>query len=37
MADIAEIVEAYRLTGEIDYLLRLVVPGVEVYDAIYRS
>ena len=36
IADIPEIVEAYRLTGEIDYLLRLVVPSVEVYDAVYK-
>ncbi len=31
-----EIVEAYRLAGEIDYLLRLVVPSVEVYDQVYQ-
>jgi len=33
IADIPDIVETYRLTGETDYLLRLVVPGVAVYDA----
>lgn len=37
IADIPEIVEAYRLTGEIDYLLRLVVPSVDVYDAVYKQ
>ncbi|MEF2071510.1 Lrp/AsnC family transcriptional regulator [Consotaella aegiceratis] len=37
IATIPEIVEAYRLTGEMDYLLRLVVPGVEVYDAVYKQ
>ncbi len=37
MADIPEIVEAYRLTGDMDYLLRIVVPGVEVYDAVYKQ
>ena len=31
------IVEAYRLTGEMDYLLRLVVPSVEIYDAVYKQ
>ncbi|WP_174802270.1 Lrp/AsnC family transcriptional regulator [Martelella limonii] len=36
ISDIPEIVEAYRLTGEMDYLLRLVVPDVEVYDAVYK-
>ncbi|UGY20428.1 Lrp/AsnC family transcriptional regulator [Bradyrhizobium septentrionale] len=37
IADIPEIVEAYRLTGEIDYLLRLVVPSVDVYDEVYKQ
>lgn len=37
MAEIPEIVEAYRLTGDMDYLLRIVVPGVEVYDAVYKQ
>ncbi|AQZ53651.1 Lrp/AsnC family transcriptional regulator [Martelella mediterranea] len=37
ISDIPEIVEAYRLTGEMDYLLRLVVPDVEVYDAVYKQ
>lgn len=37
ISSIPEIVEAYRLTGEIDYLLRLVVPSVEVYDAVYKQ
>lgn len=31
-----EIVEAWRLTGEIDYLLRIVVPDIETYDAVYQ-
>ncbi|TCT06132.1 Lrp/AsnC family transcriptional regulator [Aquabacter spiritensis] len=34
--DISEIVEAWRLTGETDYLLRLVVPDIETYDAVYQ-
>lgn len=37
ISDIPEIVEAYRLTGEMDYLLRLVTPSVEVYDAVYKQ
>ncbi|MEO2039372.1 MAG: Lrp/AsnC family transcriptional regulator [Martelella sp.] len=37
ISDIPEIVEAYRLTGDMDYLLRLVVPDVEVYDAVYKQ
>ncbi|MEK1906284.1 MAG: Lrp/AsnC family transcriptional regulator [Pseudomonas sp.] len=37
IADIPEIVEAYRMTGEIDYLLRLIVPDVQAYDAVYKQ
>jgi Lrp/AsnC family transcriptional regulator len=37
IADIPEVVEAYRLTGDMDYLLRLVVPNVDVYDAVYKK
>ncbi|MDB5567418.1 MAG: ArsR family transcriptional regulator [Tardiphaga sp.] len=36
IGDIPEIVEAWRLTGETDYLLRIVVPDVETYDAVYQ-
>lgn len=31
-----EIAEAYRLTGEADYLLRIVVPDIEAYDDVYK-
>jgi Lrp/AsnC family transcriptional regulator len=34
--DIPEVVEVWRLTGEIDYLLRIVVPDVDAYDAVYK-
>jgi Lrp/AsnC family transcriptional regulator len=36
IADIAEIVEAWRLTGEVDYLLRIVVPDIDTYDVVYK-
>jgi Lrp/AsnC family transcriptional regulator len=36
IADFAEVVEAWRLTGEVDYLLRIVVPDIETYDAVYQ-
>jgi Lrp/AsnC family transcriptional regulator len=36
IADVPEIVEAWRLTGDIDYLLRIVVPDVETYDTVYQ-
>lgn len=31
-----EIMEAWRLTGDADYLLRLVVPDIDAYDAVYQ-
>ena len=34
---IPEIVEAYRMSGEIDYLLRVVVPDIAGYDAVYKQ
>jgi len=33
---IPEIVEAHRLSGEVDYLLRVVVPDITGYDRVYR-
>ncbi|QQR37077.1 Lrp/AsnC family transcriptional regulator [Devosia oryziradicis] len=33
---IPEIVEVHRLTGNFDYVLKLVLPNVEHYDVIYR-
>ena len=37
VASIPEIVEAYRMSGEIDYLLRVVVPDIAGYDAVYKT
>ena len=34
---IPEIVEAYRMSGEIDYMLRIVVPDIAGYDTVYRK
>ena len=36
MLGIPEIVEAHRLSGEIDYLLRIVLPSIEDYDRVYK-
>ncbi|MFQ5784488.1 MAG: Lrp/AsnC family transcriptional regulator [Alphaproteobacteria bacterium] len=33
---IAEVVEFYRMSGDIDYLLRIVVPDIASYDAVYK-
>lgn len=35
--DIPEVVEAYRMSGETDYLLRVVVADIEDYDRVYRE
>lgn len=31
-----EIVSAYRMSGETDYLLKIVVPSIQAYDSVYR-
>ena len=35
-ADLPEIVEFYRMSGEVDYLMRVVVPDIAAYDAFYK-
>ncbi len=32
-----EVVEFYRMSGQVDYLLRVVVPDIEAYDAFYKK
>jgi len=34
--DVPEVVEFYRMSGQVDYLLRVVVPDIEAYDAFYK-
>ena len=34
--DIPEVVELYRMSGETDYLLRVVVPDIAAYDVVYK-
>jgi len=36
IAEIDEVVEFYRMSGDIDYLLRIVVPDIAAYDAVYK-
>ncbi len=36
VTDIHEVVEFYRMSGDIDYLLRVVVPDIAAYDAVYK-
>lgn len=35
--DIPEIVDFYRMSGEIDYLLKALVPDIAAYDALYKK
>ena len=35
VSDMPEVMEIYRMSGEIDYLLRVVVSSIEAYDRFY--
>ena len=35
--DFPEVIEFYRMSGEVDYLLRVVVPDIEAYDVFYKK
>jgi Lrp/AsnC family transcriptional regulator len=32
-----EVVSFYRMTGEVDYILRVLVPSIEAYDGFYKQ
>lgn len=36
-AQIPEVVEFYRMSGRVDYLLRVVVPNITAYDEVYKK
>jgi len=36
VADIEEVVEFYRMSGDVDYLLKIVVPDIGSYDSVYK-
>ncbi|WP_152045870.1 Lrp/AsnC family transcriptional regulator [Aureimonas psammosilenae] len=36
VGDFPEVVEFYRMSGDVDYLLRVVVPDIASYDAFYK-
>ena len=36
VAEFPEVVEFYRMSGEMDYLLRVVVPDIAAYDRVYK-
>jgi Lrp/AsnC family transcriptional regulator len=35
--DIPEVTEIHRMSGEVDYLMRIVVPDIDAYDAVYKQ
>lgn len=37
IADIPEVVECYRMSGEVDYLIRIVIPEMKAYDDVYNQ
>ena len=37
VADMPEVVEFYRMSGDVDYLLRVVVADMPQYDAFYKK
>ena len=36
VVEIPEVLEFYRMSGDVDYLLRVVVPDIAAYDAVYQ-
>jgi Lrp/AsnC family transcriptional regulator len=34
--EIPEVIEFYRMSGDVDYMLRVVVPDIAAYDAVYK-
>jgi len=37
VSEIPEVVDFYRMSGNIDYLLRVIVPDIAAYDAVYKK
>lgn len=35
--DLPEVVEFYRMSGDVDYLMRVVVPDIAAYDRFYKK
>jgi len=35
--EIPEIVEFYRMSGDVDYMLKIIVPSIAAYDAVYQK
>ena len=37
ISEFPEVVEFYRMSGQVDYLLKVVVPDIEAYDSFYKK
>ena len=37
VASLPEVVEIYRMSGDVDYLMRVVVPDIAAYDVFYKK
>ena len=37
VTDLSEVVEVYRMSGEVDYLLKIMVPDIAAYDRVYKQ
>lgn len=37
ISEFPEVVEFYRMAGQVDYLLRVAVPDIEAYDVFYKK
>ena len=36
VSEMPEVLEFYRMAGDVDYMLRVVVPDMQAYDAFYK-
>ena len=36
VSDLPEVVEFYRMAGDMDYLLKIVVPSIAAFDSVYK-
>ncbi|MBV1907197.1 MAG: Lrp/AsnC family transcriptional regulator [Pseudomonadales bacterium] len=37
VTELPEVVEVYRMSGEVDYLLKIVAPDINAYDRVYKK
>lgn len=37
VSNIPEVVEFYRMSGDVDYMLKIIVPSIQAYDEVYKK